>query len=85
MMNLFHVHRQVHFATATLKVFVKGVSVLAGELEQPVLASDCTWEVDDGKLVLGLVKSTKAKACGRENPEGWWSRILKQVSMPIDR
>ena len=49
---------------------------MGGALEAAVIADDCFWEITDGVLVLTLVKQLRAKACGREDPVGWWGRVL---------
>ena len=53
-----------------------GAELLAGPLVAPVIADDCFWEIIEGGLVLTFAKQDQAKACGRENAEGWWPGVL---------
>jgi hypothetical protein len=58
-----------------------GEALLAGPLHARVIADDCYWEIQSGVLEVHLTKEVPAKACGRENPEGWWGAVLQSDSL----
>ena len=63
--------------TVTVQLLTTKDTLMQGALVASVIADDCYWEIVDGSLELHFVKELAAKACGRENPEGWWPCILR--------
>ena len=59
---------------------INGGALMHGMLVAGIVADDSYWEITDGKLELHLVKEQPAKACGRENIEGWWPCVLRTDS-----
>ena len=64
----------------TVTASLKGEVLMQGPLVASVVADESYWEINDGKLEFHFDKELKAKACGRENPEGWWPCVLKSDS-----
>ena len=73
--------KMINVAFTSTAVSVKLLStketLMQGALAFSVIADECYWEIVDGLLELHFVKEQPAKACGRENPEGWWPCILR--------
>ncbi len=53
-----------------LAVRARGETLLDGPLHAPIIHDDSEWQIDDGALVITLVKS---------EAEQWWERVLHTV------
>ena len=56
-----------------LAVRARGETLLDGPLHAPIIPDDSEWQIDDGALVITLVKS---------EAEQWWERVLQTVRAP---
>jgi hypothetical protein len=73
---------KVNITSTTVSAsLAKGNALMHGTLVAGILADDSYWEINDGTLELHLVKERRAKACGRENIEGWWPCVLHTDSV----
>ena len=71
---------KVCITSTTVNAQLKGEVLVQGGLTASVVADDSYWELNEGNLEIHLVKELPAKACGRENAEGWWPCVLRTDS-----
>lgn len=66
---------KVDFRTKSLKCAVRGKPVFEGKLFGPVVAEDCTWTVQDRKLL--LIMLAKCSIVKEQNERFCWKSLFE--------